>query len=420
MKDTGTSYGVASKRLGWLIAGTYLIHAIISTNMPRTDKILPLREELRGWHYLLGIVLLVLLIGRLSRWWRYERRMAPPSDIGGGVWMWARTLALVTYVLLALSPFLGFLFAWSDGLTVHLGPLLTLPALLGENYRVWMFSGYFHSGLGFMTLILNLAALLTAAFTLLRYNKGLLTAFPPGYGAQVLGSMAVTAYAAATFKSSDPGPIAVARFLGICALVWAIAWLIHRNRAAFAGSTIIHKAVPLISGAAAVGLIALGAYGPHAMFRVTPWPMGETIVGAEGVTSHPAPVVRVTAWKETAYEREVANETYKWCGFCHTFKKNDRIKAGPNLHGIFGQRAASVPNFAYSKALADRRDAGLVWTDEALDAFLANPDTYVPGTSMIISSGPVIDPKIRRAVINRLKRDTMDGAVDYVAPPAGE
>ena len=413
-------YSKGSVRLGWAIALFYFIQSVISTIMPRTDKTLPMRDDLRSWHYLVGVILLALLIGRLSHWYRKDRLMQAPADIGGGAWTWVRTLALATYLLLFLAPFLGFLNAWADGLTVRMGPLGALPSLVAENYRVWMFAGYFHSGLSFMVLVINLAALVTAAYTLLRYNKGLIAAFPPGYGAQVLASMAVTSYALATFKSPDPGPMAVARLLGICAIVWAVGWLIHRKRAAFAGGGAVGRAVPLLAGTGALGLVVVGAYGPHALFRVTPWPMGVTITGPEGVTSHPAPVIRVQAWRETAFERETAAQTYKWCGFCHTFKKNDRIKVGPNLYAIFGQPAASVPNFAYSPALAAKRDAGLVWTDETLDKYLAGPDAYVPGTSMVISSGPVTDPKIRRAVINMLKRDTMPGAMDFVEAPVGQ
>jgi len=37
---------------------------------------------------------------------------------------------------------------------------------------------------------------------------------------------------------------------------------------------------------------------------------------------------------------------------------------------------------------------------------------------MIIASGPVSDPKVRRAVINMLKRDTMPGAIETAASPA--
>jgi cytochrome c2 len=77
-----------------------------------------------------------------------------------------------------------------------------------------------------------------------------------------------------------------------------------------------------------------------------------------------------------------------------------------------------VPNFHYSPALAALR--GKKWDDATLDAFLADSDKFAPGTTMIISSGPVVDPKVRRAVINMLKRDTMPGAVDMVAAPEGQ
>jgi cytochrome c2/cytochrome b561 len=415
-----TDISATTKRLGWAIALVYFIHAIISTNMPRTDKTLPLRDELRSWHYLVGTLLLVLLIWRLIRWWKEDRVLTPPTDIGSGVWVWGRSLTLTSYLLLAVTPFLGLLFAWSDGMIVRMGPFFSVPTLMGKSYPVWMFTGYFHSGLSFMVLVLNVGALLTAAYSKLRYNRGLLAAFPAGYGAQVFLSMAVTAYATATFRSPDPGPMAVGRYLGIILFVWAIAWAIHRKRASYSGGGQAGKATVFASAIGALALVGAGAYGPHAMFRVTPWPMGVVTPGPEGTTSHKAPVVRVSAWKETEFERNVAAETYKWCGFCHSFKKDGEHKAGPNLYAMFGQKAASAPNFHYSEAMAAKRDGGLVWTDETLDLYLANPDAYIPGTSMIISSGPVSDPKVRKAVINMLKRDTMSGAIDDIPAPSGQ
>jgi cytochrome c2 len=84
---------------------------------------------------------------------------------------------------------------------------------------------------------------------------------------------------------------------------------------------------------------------------------------------------------------------------------------GPNLYAIFGQRAASAPNFHYSKAMAEAGRNGLVWTEETLDRYLADPGGFVKGTSMIISSGPVKSAAERAAVINLLKRETMPGAI---------
>lgn len=80
--------------------------------------------------------------------------------------------------------------------------------------------------------------------------------------------------------------------------------------------------------------------------------------------------------------------------------------AGPNLYGIFGQKIGTVPNFAYGEALVARSKRGEIWDDAALDAFLADPDKFAPGTTMIISSGNITDAERRRAIINILKRQT--------------
>lgn len=67
------------------------------------------------------------------------------------------------------------------------------------------------------------------------------------------------------------------------------------------------------------------------------------------------------------------------CAACHTFHAGERTIIGPNLHGVFGRPAASVPGFDYSPAL---RDSGIVWTPETLESWLADPATFVAGTKM--------------------------------------
>jgi cytochrome c len=66
------------------------------------------------------------------------------------------------------------------------------------------------------------------------------------------------------------------------------------------------------------------------------------------------------------------------CRTCHTLREGDN-RLGPNLHGIVGRKAGSLPNFAYSSAM---KDAGLVWDKATLDRFIANPEQVVSGHKM--------------------------------------
>ena len=73
---------------------------------------------------------------------------------------------------------------------------------------------------------------------------------------------------------------------------------------------------------------------------------------------------------------------FQKCYACHSVKPGEGGLPGPNLAGIVGRRAGADASFEYSPALAARAAAGLAWTDAALDAFLADPLGWLPGTSM--------------------------------------
>jgi cytochrome c len=67
------------------------------------------------------------------------------------------------------------------------------------------------------------------------------------------------------------------------------------------------------------------------------------------------------------------------CKSCHSFGEGEPARIGPNLHGIYGNKAGSVAGFNYSPAL---KSSGLVWDEKTLDEYLAAPTKLVPGGRM--------------------------------------
>lgn len=89
------------------------------------------------------------------------------------------------------------------------------------------------------------------------------------------------------------------------------------------------------------------------------------------------------------------------CVVCHTLSPGEGHMLGPNLGRFFGAAAGEKAGFTYSPAL---KEAGLVWTPRALDAWLAAPVSFVPGTTMAFAGYSSSDD--RRDLIAYLLRAT--------------
>jgi cytochrome c len=82
------------------------------------------------------------------------------------------------------------------------------------------------------------------------------------------------------------------------------------------------------------------------------------------------------------------------CSGCHATDSN---KEGPRLRGVWGRKAASVPDFNYSEAL---QKLSIRWDDASLERWLTDPDAMAPDTDMAFR---VSDGEERKALIAYLK-----------------
>lgn len=82
------------------------------------------------------------------------------------------------------------------------------------------------------------------------------------------------------------------------------------------------------------------------------------------------------------------------CQGCHAVAPGGPVLVGPDLAGVVGRKAASLPGYDYSAAL---KSSGLVWTDANLDKWLTDPSLLVPGTKMAFAG--IDSPALRADVI---------------------
>lgn len=71
--------------------------------------------------------------------------------------------------------------------------------------------------------------------------------------------------------------------------------------------------------------------------------------------------------------------SFRMCASCHQVGPSARSGFGPHLNGVFGRRAGTAKDYAYSAAM---KQSPVVWNEQTLAAFLRDPGKVVPGTKM--------------------------------------
>jgi cytochrome c len=81
-----------------------------------------------------------------------------------------------------------------------------------------------------------------------------------------------------------------------------------------------------------------------------------------------------------AQDAQKGAAAFNICLACHAIGAGAQNKIGPELNGLDGRKAGSVPNFEYSDA---NKNSGIVWNEGTFEEYIKNPAAKVPGTKMI-------------------------------------
>ena len=106
----------------------------------------------------------------------------------------------------------------------------------------------------------------------------------------------------------------------------------------------------------------------------------------------------------SAQDAAAGAKVFGICKVCHQIGESAKNFVGPELNGVVGRKAGTVPGYNYSDA---NKNSGLVWDEETLKAYLKNPREKLPGTKMVFP-GLKSDEDIAN-VIAYLKQFDADG-----------
>lgn len=83
-----------------------------------------------------------------------------------------------------------------------------------------------------------------------------------------------------------------------------------------------------------------------------------------------------------AQDVEAGEKVFRKCQACHMVGEDAQNRVGPVLNGVVGRPIASVPDFSYSDAFTEKAGEGMVWDQENLHQYLADPKGFIPGNKM--------------------------------------
>jgi len=93
-----------------------------------------------------------------------------------------------------------------------------------------------------------------------------------------------------------------------------------------------------------------------------------------------AVLIAASSVSSVAQDAQKGATVFNVCVACHAIGPGAQNKIGPELNGLDGRKAGTVPNSAYSDA---NKNSGIVWNEAIFEDYIKNPGAKVPGTKMI-------------------------------------
>lgn len=90
-----------------------------------------------------------------------------------------------------------------------------------------------------------------------------------------------------------------------------------------------------------------------------------------------AVVGSITAASAQEGDAEKGAKVFNKCMTCHRIGEGAKNMVGPVLTGIIGREAGTLPGFAYSSLNKSAGSNGLVWNEERIFEYLANPNAFL-------------------------------------------
>jgi len=126
----------------------------------------------------------------------------------------------------------------------------------------------------------------------------------------------------------------------------------------------------------------------------------EIEISADGkIVKKDEPVVDIQSLIKVA-DVSRGEKLFKKCASCHTIKKGEGSKIGPNLFGVVSRKKGSFAGFSYSEAMKLK---GGSWDIDSINQFITKPKDFISGTKMAFAG--VKKPQDRADIIAFLEKN---------------